>query len=47
MGGGGGEGFGESSNVGKKPSEAPTIDQKFMSVAGIRRGCPKLAFMCW
>lgn len=33
--------------VGKDPSEAPAIDQKFMSAAGIRPACPLLAFMCW
>lgn len=37
---------GERSRVGKGPSEAPAIDQKFMSVAGIRPACPLFAFMC-
>lgn len=37
---------GERSSVGKGPSEAPAIDQKFMSVDGIRLACPLLAFMC-
>lgn len=38
---------GERSSVGKGPSEAPAIDQKFMSAAGIKPACPLLAFMCW
>lgn len=42
-----GEEAGKSSSVGKGPSEAPAIDQKIMSVAGIRAACPLLAFMCW
>lgn len=36
---------GRGSGVGKGPSEAPAIDQKFMSAAGIRPACPLLAFM--
>lgn len=37
---------GERSRVGKGPSEAPVIDQKFMSQTGIRPACPLVAFMC-
>lgn len=38
---------GERIGVGKGSSEAPVIDQKFMSAAGIRPAWPLLAFMCW
>lgn len=38
---------GEMSSAGKGPSEAPVIDQKFMSAPGIRPAFPLLAFMCW
>lgn len=44
---------GDGSSVGKSPSEAPAIIQKFMSVAGIMSAagiipaCPLLAFPCW
>lgn len=31
----------------KSPSEAPTIDQKLMSGAGIKPAWPLLTFMCW
>lgn len=49
MGGGAirGREAGDGSSVGKGPSEAPAIDQKFMSAAGIIPACPLLAFLCW